>query len=130
MSEIRLFFQPYADNYEVYYLDDFRTELGNISKTYYGMIDQLITAKSRVFFGTWFSTFSSYINRMRGYYSTKYELEGNKDGVLDSWYFEPKGMKRNKEMRVYWPVRLPLYMREFPTSWREIDFDVKVTGKS
>ena len=92
------FFQPHADNYEAYYLDNFRTELGNISKTYYGIIDQLITSKSRVFFCTWFSTFSSHINRMRGHCSAKYKLEGYKDGLLDSSYFEPNGMKHRKEM--------------------------------
>ena len=122
----KTFFKDYNDNYEVYYLDDFKDELGDLSSTYYGMIDQLIASKSRIFYGTWFSTFSSYINRLRGYHSTKYHWKGYKDGVLDSWYFEPKGMQRREEMRVYWPVRLPLYMREVRYLFLLILFNVNL----
>ena len=55
---------------------------------------------------------------MRGYYSVKNKLDGYEDGVLRSWYFTED---RHEEMREYRSSRLPLYMREFPTSWRDID---------
>jgi len=119
------FFKPFSDHYDIYFLHDFKQELGDIPTFYYGMIDQLVASKSRAFFGTWFSTFSSYINRLRGYYSVQNKLYGYQNGTIRSWYFQPKNMDRKNEMREYWPVRLPLYMREFPTSWRNIDFDVK-----
>jgi len=60
---------------------------------------------------------------MRGYYSTKNQISGFEDGKLKSWYFIPDD--RINEMREYQPVRKPLYMREFPASWRNIDHKVK-----
>lgn len=32
------------------------------------MIDQLVCVKANFFVGSWFSTFTGYITRMRGYY--------------------------------------------------------------
>ena len=85
-------------------------------------IDQLVSYKSDIFIGTWWSTFTGYVNRMRGYYIAKNKLDGYEDGTMKSWYFTPD--ERIDEMQVYWPVRLPIYMREFPTSWRDIDKDI------
>lgn len=38
-----------------------------------GMIDQVVCTRGEIFVGTWFSTFTGYITRMRGYmgYSDK-----------------------------------------------------------
>ncbi len=36
-----------------------------------GMIDQVVCTRGEVFVGTWFSTFSGYITRMRGYLGYK-----------------------------------------------------------
>lgn len=88
-------------------------------RQYYGMIDQLVAYKSRVFYGTWWSTLSGYVNRMRGYYIAKHNLEGHLNGTMKSWYFTPE--ERILQMREYIPVRKPLYCREFPISWRDID---------
>ena len=91
---------------------------------YYGMIDQLVSYKSRIFYGTWWSTLSGYVNRMRGYYITKHKLDGYKDGTMDSYYFTPS--ERVMEMKTqYIPVRFPIYCREFPTSWRDIDCGIE-----
>ena len=83
------------------------------------MIDQLVAYKSRVFYGTWWSTLSGYVNRMRGYYIAKHKLVGYVDGTMKSWYFTPE--ERVLQMREYIPVRKPIYCREFPISWRDID---------
>jgi hypothetical protein len=83
------------------------------------MLDQLVASKGRVFVGTWFSTLSGYVNRMRGYSSVKNKLEGHEFGRLQSYYFTPK--PRKLQMTKYMAVKLPIYMREFPTSWRDID---------
>jgi hypothetical protein len=32
--------------------------LSNVNKNYFGMIDQVVASKGRVFVGTWFSTFT------------------------------------------------------------------------
>lgn len=57
--------------------------------SFYGMLDQLVASKGRVFIGTWWSTLSGYVNRMRGYYIAKHKLEGYKDGTMESYYFFP-----------------------------------------
>ena len=123
------FFQPLKEYYSgIYYLDDFIDDIKDVNVNYYGMLDQLVCTKSDYFIGTWWSTFSAYINRMRAYHVTKYQHQHKEkqDGIIDSWYFDPIDFDRKNEMRVYHPVRKPLYMREFPTSWRDIDnaFDV------
>ena len=73
------FFKPLADKYDVVYLDgkwlfenlnlslhrflhnvvkDYLSLVPNIPSNFYGMLDALVAAKSRIFWGTWFSTFS------------------------------------------------------------------------
>mmetsp|Transcript_25212 Transcript_25212/g.36969 ORF Transcript_25212/g.36969 Transcript_25212/m.36969 type:complete len:317 (-) Transcript_25212:129-1079(-) len=117
------FFRPLADRYDLLFLDDFIPELKSINTNYYGMIDQIICTRSRYFFGTWWSTFSGYINRIRGYHGEKRVLPGYENGLLPSWYFAP--LDKKDEMRVYWPSRKRFFMREFPTSWRDIDKGVE-----
>ena len=57
--------------------------------------------------------------RHLGYYSVKQKLEGYKQGIIKSWYFIP--LDKKFEMQEYRAVRKPIYMREFPTAWRDID---------
>jgi len=113
------FFDPLKEHYDILFLDDFGAELGDINTNYYGMLDQLVASKGDAFVGTWWSTFTGYINRMRGYYIAKHALDGHEDGTMKSWYIVPED--RVDEMREYRAVRLPIYMREFPTAWRDID---------
>lgn len=116
----KTFFKVFTENkFDVCYLDDFEHLYKGLDKHFMGMLDQLVVYKSRVFVGTWWSTFSGYINRLKGYFITKYELEGYENGTMKSWYFAPE--ERIDEMQYYWPSRPPYYMREFPTAWRDID---------
>ena len=92
-----------------------------LNTNYYGMLDQLIASKGRTFIGTYYSTFTGYINRMRGYASTKFELEGFDKGIIDSYYFTPKGKK--EDMRKYKAIRGPYFSREFPTAWYNLEAD-------
>lgn len=93
-----------------------------LNTNYYGMLDQLIASKGRTFFGTYHSTFTGYINRMRGYASTKFNLPGGNNGTINSYYFNPKTQK--DVMKHYTAVRQPFFSREFPTSWYNIDMNV------
>ena len=102
-SQDKSFFKPFKENYDVVFLDDFLDVIPTVNTNYYGMIDQLVAYKSRVFFGTFWSTLSGYVNRMRGHYITKNKLEGYKDGSMYSYYFFPEG--RINDMRHYMPVR-------------------------
>jgi hypothetical protein len=52
------YFKPLMEHYDVVFLDDFMDELQGINSNYFGMIDQLVASRGRVFFGCWFSTFS------------------------------------------------------------------------
>jgi len=122
------FFKPFKENYDLVFLDDFLDVIPTVNTNYYGMIDQLVAYKSRVFFGTWWSTLSGYVNRMRGYYITKNKLEGYKDGSMYSYYFFPEG--RINDMRQYMPVRNAIWIREFPISWRDIDKGIKEIANS
>ena len=64
------------------YLDDFMdyAELRNINPNFLGMIDQVVCTRGDIFVGTWFSTFTGYITRMRGYmgYQDKAVFFGDK----------------------------------------------------
>jgi len=50
------FFGPLKEHYNVFFLDDFKKELEGVNKNYYGMIDQLVASRGRLFFGCWHST--------------------------------------------------------------------------
>ena len=70
------YFDPFRKRYNIHFLDDFQHLISDLHSTRYGMIDQLVASKGRTFIGTFYSTFSGYINRLRGYYSQKDRLEG------------------------------------------------------
>ncbi|CAM9652304.1 unnamed protein product, partial [Discosporangium mesarthrocarpum] len=65
----RSFFKPFFDRYQVKFLSDYegRAGLTEISPNLRGLVEQVITSHGRTFTGTWFSTFSAYILRLRGY---------------------------------------------------------------
>jgi len=120
----KFFFQPLKEHYNVFFLDDFKHLLEGLNTNYYGMLDQLVASRGDKFFGTWHSTFTGYINRLRGYYATKNKEEGYEEGIIKSWY-----LTSNKNaMRHYVSVRSPHYQREFPTSWRDIDRGIEELG--
>jgi hypothetical protein len=62
----RRFFDPLATQYKLFFLDDFKHLLQGLNTNKYGMLDQLVAARGRVFFGCWFSTVSIII---KGKYS-------------------------------------------------------------
>jgi hypothetical protein len=66
----KTFFNAFEQRFEkVYYLNDFIevAVLKGINPNYLGMIDQVVCTRGEKFVGTWFSTFTGYITRMRGY---------------------------------------------------------------
>jgi hypothetical protein len=118
----KVFFDPLAKHYKLLFLDDFIHLIPHLNTNFYGMLDQMICVKSRVFYGTWWSTFSGYINRMRGYHVAKNKWDGYQNGTLNSWYYPIP--ERWDEARTYRATRQPFYMTEFPTSWLNIDTGV------
>lgn len=117
------FFKPMTDLYDVVFLDDFMHVLAGVNTNYFGMIDQLVAAKGDIFVGCWFSTFTGFINRMRGYYSTKYKLPGYENGTLPTTYYYAT-LNKKYQMHDYRPLGGGFFNREYPTSWRQIDAGV------
>lgn len=117
------FFNPLAQHYDLLFLDNFTHLIRDMNPNYYGMIDQLVASRSRTFFGCWFSTFTGYINRLRGYDSDLHKLPGFAHGILNSYYYALPDKKYR--MREYWPLSGAFYAREFPTAWRNIDHGIQ-----
>ena len=106
------FFDAFHDRFPVVrYLDDYMDIAGlrDINPNYLGMIDQIVCTRGHIFVGTWFSTFSGYITRMRGYL-------GYHD--YSTYYGDVKHMDRfqHDELPMF-----PFYMREWNISWVDID---------
>ena len=118
------FFNLLSRHYKILYLDDFLKDLGDeVNTNYFGMIDQLVASRGRIFFGCWFSTFTGYINRLRGYHADDHQTPGYESGIVPSYYYTLED--RYMHMKEFWPVKRAFYAREFPTAWRLIDTGVE-----
>jgi hypothetical protein len=117
------FFADMAKHYDLVFMDDHMDLLKGMDRNLFGMVDQLVVSRGRTFFGCWFSTFTGYINRIRGYHSDKDHAPGYELGILDSYHY---ALAVNKDMlRSYWPIKRAFYAREFPAAWRHLDADVE-----
>jgi len=123
------FFLPLKEHYEIYFLDNFigsGVVDGNgpkMSANHYGMLDQLIASRGGLFVGCFFSSFTGYINRLRGYHSELQKHPGYKDAkLLTSYYYAPARLRL--QLHHYVPVKQPFWASEFPTAWHNIDRDV------
>jgi len=114
------FFKDIVNHYpDVVFLDDMLSEVEGVNTNYYGMIDQLVASRGKTFFGCWFSTFTGYINRLRGYHTDDHELPGYEKGIVPSYYYAMS--EHFDRMQEFWPIKRQFYAREFPASWRLID---------
>jgi hypothetical protein len=108
----KTFFDPLKKHHNLRFLDDY-WDVAQLTKvkSLLGMVDTIVASHGRTFTGTWFSTFSGYINRMRGY--SGYSIE-------DSWYsYLPK-----KDAVREWEYPEGNYpAREWPIGWTAIDGD-------
>lgn len=134
------FFDAFRKTYrKVYFLDDFVDLLGpDFPKEYYGMIDQLVCTRSDRFVGTFYSTFTGYINRLRGYHTQKTiaaaptkhareeasetERDIREQGTISSWFYAPAG--KIGAYREYEPIGRSLFEMEYAMAWRNIDYGV------
>jgi hypothetical protein len=114
------FFDPLRAHYDVLFLDDFKDELKGVNTNYYGMMDQLVASRGRIFFGCFFSTFTGYINRIRGYHSVKDKAPGYEQGTLPHTYYYATPNKK-LIMHEYSPLKGGFFNREYPVSWRDIN---------
>ena len=110
----KTFFDDLAAHHDLRFLDDYwdMAGLGDLDPNYMGMIDTIVASRGRAFAGTWFSTFSGYINRLRGYHGMS---------MMDSWYsFLPK----KTAVHEWREVADFAYAFEWPDGWIGIDADV------
>mmetsp|Transcript_34475 Transcript_34475/g.72665 ORF Transcript_34475/g.72665 Transcript_34475/m.72665 type:complete len:587 (-) Transcript_34475:3476-5236(-) len=109
----KTFFEPLMEHYEVRFLDNY-TEIAGLSDldpNYVGMIDQVAASMARVFVGTYFSSFSAFIGRMRGYHL----ISGK-----DMYYSHPDYWNETHN----WAYPHASYSaREYPLGWAGIDED-------
>ena len=115
----KAFFSVFHDHYHVYFLDDFSHLLQGVNTNFYGMLDQRIASRGRTFVGCWFSTFTGYINRMRGYHHQLAKGPGWEQGAINSYYYVP--LRNKNAVREYRPIQPPMWAREFPVGWRDLD---------
>ena len=116
-------FQPFLGNWNVFFLSHFEEQIQGISSEYYGMIDQLVASRGTIFFGSWSSTFTGFINRMRGYHSQIWHMDGWNEGSIESYFYQSEhrnAMKSYESPTTFW------FAREFPIAWRDIDHNTYV----
>ena len=119
----KTFFEPLQKHYQVLFLDDFLHLVPDLNKNYYGHLDQRIASRGRTFAGAYLSTFTGYITRMRGYHSQKEKQPGYKKGKLNSYFYV--GKENKEELSNYYSLKGPLWGREFPVAWRDIDHNLE-----
>lgn len=107
----KTWFEPIQKHRPIKFLDDYSEMAGlaNVDSVYIGLIETIIASHGRTFVGTWFSTFSNYINRLRGY---------NGRSMEDSWY---SYLPRKSKMHGWEYPNGNYGAREFPIAWVGID---------
>jgi hypothetical protein len=111
----KTFFDPLQSKWghKIHFLDDFdgMVHLNHMDPTYLGMMDTIVAASGRTFTGTWFSTYSGYINRLRGYQGMS---------MKNSWY---SWLERKDRMQKWEYPNGNHPAREWPIAWTGIDGD-------
>ena len=109
-------FEPFRRaGHKLYFLNDFTelARLDNMDPNWKGMIDVAVSSRGRAFAGTFRSTFSGYINRLRGYYGVS--MKNSYFGQL-----EQKHLMHEK----WHNVNIDTFAKEWPDAWIGIDADV------
>lgn len=118
----RTYFDPFKEHHDIWFLSNFTHLLDGVNHNMYGLVDQLVAANGEVFVGTFFSTFTAYVNRLRGYYSIRDEKPGYERGELKSSFFFFPNHQRDA-MTKYFPIKGPYWPNEYPLGWLDIDKD-------
>ncbi len=111
----KTFFDPFRRaGYKLWFLDDFKELAGlqDMDPNHMGMVETVVASRGRAFSGTFRSTFSGYINRLRGYHGLS---------ATTSFYGRTADYLKHHE----WSnVNLDTYAKEWPDAWNGIDADV------
>lgn len=109
----KTWFDPIAKHHPLRFLDDYWdiAKLGDLDSMFLGMVDTIVASRGRAFAGTWFSTFSGYIIRMRGYHGFPSQT---------AWY---SYLPRKTIMHKFEFPHGNYHAREFQSGWVGIDGD-------
>ena len=113
----KTFFDPIKEHHELRFLDDYwdMAKLGDLDSNFLGMIDTIVASHGRAFAGTWFSTFTGYINRLRGYLG---------HSITNSWYGWLPRKDAMQEFSFPGEGKYDNYVaKEWPIGWVAIDSD-------
>ena len=107
------FFAPLLGGgaWRVIFLYDIEQARQSVPKALSGLVEQLVAAQGRAFYGTKLSTFSHYILRLRGYYNVSHL----------SWLLVPPDTQSRRpagveKLRAGKPVA-PYWLQEWPLAW-------------
>lgn len=106
-------FRPIRDRFEIYFLSDFEAELEGLEDpNARGMVEQLVAAAPpcRTFTGTFFSTFSGYVARLRAYHGH----------ASDTFFYAAPHAKHAVLHDVSDAINQPYYNREWPLAWNAL----------
>ncbi|CAM9100150.1 unnamed protein product [Chrysoparadoxa australica] len=107
----REFFKPLESRYKVRFLGQYfdRAGVQEINPMQISLLEAIIASHGRTFTGTYFSTLSAYVLRLRGY------LGQPRDS---SWF--PSARHRTEPHETMWPRR-PYWFSEWYQGWEGID---------
>lgn len=107
------FFEPLRNRYRLKFLSDYQeiAGLNDLDPNFIGMIDVVVASRGRQFVGTYFSSFSAFIGRLRGYH-------GMSGRAMHYGY-----LSRMNETHTWANPHSSYSAREFPTGWVAIDGD-------
>jgi hypothetical protein len=111
------FFEPLLSRYRLKFLSDYKdlAKLEDLDPNFIGMIDVVIASRGRQFVGTYFSSFSAFIGRLRGYHG----ISGKK--------MHYGHLSRMNETHSWVKPHSSYSAREFPVGWVAIDGDIEAT---
>jgi len=112
-------FKLLHQKYKLIFLEDVQNLAEGLNANFHGMIEQIVAARADVFFGTYYSTYSGYICRLRGYYSMRDRQTGSEEGTLKKTFYITDQHKN--EYGIHKAVQKPFFAREFPVAWRNIN---------
>lgn len=114
----RSFFDPISAHHDLRFLEDFGDLVGlqELDPNYLGLIEAVVAARGRQFCGTYFSSFTAYIGRLRGYYGMSEK---------NMWYGQAG---HQTETHAWVDPKSSYSAREFPVGWVGIDGDEAVIG--
>jgi len=100
--------QGFTDaGWEVRFLGDYlkRGALKGVNANFHGMVESIVCSRAELFVGTWWSTFTGYIHRLRGYH-----------GLGEATYYHTTGRRNNARAKESVGHG---FSREFRSGWTD-----------